>query len=217
LIDQLGGNSVKVKAWEVTAITNFVVAGEAFFGAGFLMSRISNLVSAQGFWAVAMLCFAIGFLIGGIDHGFFEPKGNTRVRLVVQKMSWFFGGVTTYLITLSTFFQYVSGSLRTVLILIGLAQLLTFLILALRIHHFLIVMINYIPILVALFVLNSIGLSSGSGSFYMMFGIIACILAAVFEGIGIDAFTPVDRHGVYHLVMMAAIALLFGAGFRLKA
>jgi hypothetical protein len=208
---------MKAKPIEVTAITNFVAAGEAFFGAGFLLARTPNLGSARGLWAAAMLSFAIGFLIGGIDHGFFELKGNTTSRLIVQKVCWFFGAATTYLITLSTLFQYTDGSLRTILVFVGLAQLVTFQILAIRIHHFLLVMINYIPILVVLFILNLMGLSSGSGSLYMIFGIGACVLAAIFEGIGIDVFTPVDRHGVYHLVMMAGIALFFGAYFQLKA
>jgi hypothetical protein len=208
---------MKAKPWEVTAITNFVAAGEAFWGAGFLLARTPNLGSAQGLWAAAMLTFAIGFLVGGIDHGFFEPKGNTTGRLIVQKVCWFFGGATIYLITLSTLFQYTDGSLRTILIFVGSAQLVTFFILAIRIHHFLLVMINYIPVLLILLILNLMGLSSGSGSLYMIFGIVACMLAAIFEGIGIDVFTPVDRHGVYHLVMMAAIALFFGACFQLKA
>lgn len=208
---------MKVKPWEVTAITNFAAAGEAFLAAGFLLGRTPKLASAQGFWAAAMLCFAVGFLLGGIDHGFFEPKGNTTSRLVVQKISWFFGGATTYLITLSTLFQYTDGSLRSVFVFVGLAQLVAFLTLATRIHHFLLVMINYIPILLVLFILNLIWLSSGSGSLYMIFGIAASVLAATFEAIGIDAFTPIDRHGVYHLVMMAAVALFFGAFFQLKA
>lgn len=134
----------------------------------------------------------------------------------VQKISWFCAGITTFLITLSTAYQFASGSVHAALVLVGLAQLLIFLILALRIHHFLLVIINYIPILVLLLVLNIIGLALGSGSWYMILGITVSIFASVLEGFGVDVFSPVDRHGLYHLVMMVAVAFLFLATFELK-
>ena len=208
-----GGYQIEVKPWEVTAITNFAAAGEAFLAAGFLLGRTPKLASAQGFWAAAMLCFAVGFLLGGIDHGFFEPKGNTTSRLVVQKISWFFGGAA-YLITLRYFNTQMAASGAFCFCRIGTAG---------RIPH-----LQPNPslpsgydqlhsVLLVLFILNLIWLSSGSGSLYMVFGIAASVLAARFEAIGIDAFTPIDRHGDYHLVMMAAVALFFGAFFQLKA
>jgi hypothetical protein len=205
-----------VKAWEVTAITNFTLAGEAFFAAGFLLGKMPFVVSARSFWTLAVLFFAVGFLVAGIDHGFFEPKGNTRARLIVQKVSWFCGGITTFLITISTAYQFASGSLRLALLVVGLALLIIFLIVAIRIHHFLVVLINYVPILLLLLILNIMGLASGSGSWYMILGITISILAAVFEGFGVDIFVPVDRHGLYHLVMMVAVAFLFLATFDLK-
>jgi len=205
-----------MKAFEVTSITNFSVAGEALLAAGFVLGRTQVAISARSLWAVALLLFAIGFMIGGIDHGFFEPKGNTRSRLIVQKVSWFCGGLTTYLIEVSTAYEFTSVRVKMIVALIGAVQLLIFLVLATKNHEYLIVMINYFPALLFLLICNICALGSGVGSWYMIAGIAVTIGASLVELVGVDRFSPVDRHGVYHLVMAVAVALFFLGGLALK-
>jgi hypothetical protein len=54
-------------------------------------------------------------------------------------------------------------------------------------------------------------------SVFMILGILVTFIASALEGIGVDLFAPLDRHGLYHIVMMIAIVLLFVATFGLKA
>jgi hypothetical protein len=205
-----------MKAREVTAITNLTVAAEAFLAAGFLLGRMPGGISSRGLWALAMLFLAVGFLLGGIDHGFFEPQGNTRVRFVIRKACWFCAGIATWLITLSTACQFASGAFRTALFVVASIQLVIFLILATRIHYFLLVMLDYVPALLLVLVLNITGLFSGSGSWYMTVGIALSVFASILEGLRVDVFAPVDRNGLYHLVMMVAVVFLFLAVLGLK-
>ncbi len=205
-----------MKAFEVTSITNFAVAGEALLAAGFVLGKTQITISARSLWAVALLLFAIGFMIGGIDHGFFEPKGNTRSRLIVQKVSWFCGGLTTYLIEVSAAYEFTSVRVQMIVAIIGAVQLLIFLVLATRNHEYLIVMINYLPALLFLLICNIYALSSGVGSWYMIAGVAVTIGASLVELVGVDRFSPVDRHGAYHLVMAVAVTLFFLGGLALK-
>jgi hypothetical protein len=205
-----------MKAWEVTSMTNFMLAGEAFLAAGFLLGRAPLHASAASFWALAMLFLAASMLVGGLDHGFFEQKGDTRDRMIMQKITWVCGGIMTFFTLLTTRYQFASGGLRVTFIIVGLVQLVIFCFLAVRIHNFLVVIINYTPILIVLLILNTIGISAGSGSWYMIVGILISIAASAFQALAVDIFAPVDRNGLYHIVMMAAVIFLFLASFTLK-
>lgn len=200
---------------EVTAITNFLAAGEAFLAAGFLLGRAPLSASAATCWAFATLFLAAGLLAGGLDHGFFEPKGDTRGRMIMQKITWFFVGVTTFFTLLTALYQFAPVGWRLPFIVVGLVQLIIFFFLALRIDNFLVVIINYAPVLIILLILNIVGLSSGSGSWFFIVGILISIAASGVQALGVDRFAPLDRNGLYHIVMMVAIVFLFLGGLGL--
>jgi hypothetical protein len=204
-----------MKAWEVTSITNFVAAGEAFLAAGFLLGRVPPAASAACFWALALLFLAAGLLIGGIDHGFFEQKGDSRSRMIMQKATWICVGLTTFFTLLTALYRFAPAGWRASIIILGLVQFLIFCFFAIRIHKYLVVIINYAPVLLILLVLNIIGLSSGAGSGWFIGGILISILASAFQALGVDRFTPLDRNGLYHVVLMGAVAILFIGGLGL--
>jgi hypothetical protein len=204
-----------MKAWEVTAITNFIAAGEAFLAAGFLLGRTPFSASAAFFWALAVLFLAAGFLFGGLDHGFFEPKGNTRSRMIMQKATWICAGIVTFFTLLTALYQFAPLEWRLPILFLGLVQLLAFCFFAIRTRDFRVVIVNYAPILLILLVLNLFGLVSGSGSWFFIIGILISIAASVLQAMGVDKFSPLDRNGLYHVVLMAAVAFLFIGGLGL--
>jgi hypothetical protein len=204
-----------MKALEVTAMTNFIAAGEAFFAAGFLLGRTPFGASAAFFWGLTILFLAAGFLFGGLDHGFFEAKGNTRGRMIMQKVTWICAGIMTFFTLLTALYQFAPLEWHLPVILLGLVQLLAFCFFAIRTHHFRVVIVNYAPILLILLVLNIIGLPSGSGSGFIIIGILISIAASVLQALGVDRFSPFDRNGLYHVVLMAAVAFLFIGGLGL--
>jgi hypothetical protein len=204
-----------MKAWEVTAMTNFAAAGEAFLAAGFLLGRTPFGASAAFFWGLAVLFLAAGLLVGGLDHGFFEQKGNSRGRMIMQKATWICVGITTFFTLLTLLYQFAPVGWRVPIAIIGLVQFLVYCFFAFRIHNYLVVIINYAPILLILLVLNLTGLPSGSGSWWFIIGILISIAASVVQASGVDRFTPLDRNGLYHIVMMVAIVFLFAGGLML--
>jgi hypothetical protein len=204
-----------MKTWEATSITNFVAAGEAFLAAGYLLGRIEIFATAASFWGLAMLFLALGMLIGGIDHGFFEQKGDSRGRMILQKATWICTGIMTFLTLLTALYRFAPAGWRAPVVLIGLVQFFIFCFFAIRIHKYLVVIINYAPVLLILLVLNIIGLSSGSGSGWFIIGILISIAASGLQALGVDRFSPVDRNGLYHIILMVAIAFLFAGGLGL--
>ena len=206
-----------MKTLEISAVTNFALASETFLAAGILIGRAPTPASAAGFWAIFLLFFAAGCYSGGIDHGFFEPKGDTPSRMVMQKISWIFGGLATFFMLLTLLYQFTSGSLRLAFMVVGLVQLAVFSFLSIRIHNFLIVIMNYAPVLIGLLVLNLLGIATGSGSWYMIVGILVSIAASALEALAVNPFAPADRDGFFHVLLMVAVAFLFVAGFSLKS
>lgn len=204
-----------MKAWEVTAITNFLAAGEAFLAAGFLLGRIPFGVSAAFFWGLTVLFLAAGLLLGGLDHGFFEPKGNTLGRMILRKVTWICVGITTFFTLLTALYRFAPAGWRFPVIIIGLLQLLTFCFFAIRSRNFLVVIINYAPVLLILLALNIFGLPSGSGSWFFIIGILISIAASVIQALGVDKFSPLDRNGLYHVIVMAAVVFFFIGGLAL--
>jgi hypothetical protein len=205
-----------LKAWEVTAMTNFILAGEAFLGAGFLLGRTPFHASSAFFWALALLFFALGTLGGGIDHGFFEPKGDTRGRMIMQKSTWICIGIMTFFSLLTSVYQFAHEGLRGTVILLGIVQFIVFCFFAIRINNYAVVIVNYAPILLILLVLNILGLSSGSGSWSILLGLLISVAASAALAAGSDRFSPLDRSGVYHVLLMAAVVFLFLGGLALK-
>jgi hypothetical protein len=177
-----------MKTWEVTSITNFVAAGEAFLAAGYLLGRIDLS-------ATAACC--------------------SRGRMIMQKATWICIGIMTFFTLLTALYRFASVGWHIPVAIIGFVQFLIFCFFAVRIHKYLVVIINYAPILLLLLVLNLIGLPSGSGSWWFITGILISIAASGLQALGVDNFSPVDRNGLYHIVTMGAIIFFFIGGLDL--
>jgi hypothetical protein len=204
-----------MKAWEITAATDFILAGETFLAAGLLLGRAPSAPSAALYWALSMLCMALAALLGGLDHGFLEPKGDSRPRRILQKTTWMFIGGITFFSLQTAAWQFGSAAWRAGAVGIGLLQLAVFCFFALRTGEYLVVILNYAPVLILLLVLNILGLPGGSGSWQIVAGLSISTAASAVQALGIDRFSPVDRNGLYHLGMMAAVILLWLGGLTL--
>lgn len=86
------------------------------------------------------------------------------------------------------------------------------------VDSFLVVVVNYLPVILAMLAFNLQGLwrRSGDGHWTMVFGILVLLLASAVQALGIDTFSPVDHNGLYHLISMPGVILLYFGGRRLK-
>jgi hypothetical protein len=201
---------------ELTAITNFIWASELFLFAGLLLGQRWPHDSAAFLWALVMLAMGVSAFIGGIDHGFFEPKGESASRVVVQKATWIAIGGLTVLIVLAVARQFAPPAWFRYIVCLGLVHFAVFVVAALRARTFAVVVINYSPVIVTMLVLNVAGTRHGSGSWQMTLGVVLSGVATLAEALGVHILSPIDRNGLYHIILMVAAVFLFLGGFRLK-
>jgi len=198
----------------VTAITNFILAGEAFFVSGLFFARPKEARSAAWYWQLALLALACTALIGGIDHGFFEVHGQTPIRKTIAHVNWFFIGLLTFCILLCTTRQFFNPPWRRYAAVVAAVQLGAYTILIPLVDDYQLVMLNYAPVMLLLLVCNLWG-GHRKGSPALTIGILIAFGASAVQAAGIDVFSPLDRNGLYHLGLMAAVWFFYRGGLRL--
>jgi len=199
----------------VTAITNFVWAGETLALGGFLLARAGRVSSAAGWWALALLAMGASALIGGLSHGFFEPEGDTPARRAMDKAKDLAAGAVAFFVLLTAGRQFFGPRAQVVVLVVALVQLGAFAAAVLLLDSFLVVIIDYALPVLLLLVLSILGLPSGTGSWQMIAGLALAVAASVLQALGVDRFSPLDRNGLYHVVLMVATVFLFLGGLRL--
>ena len=198
----------------VTAITDFMLACEVFFLAGLTAGRVKARFSAAWFWAAALALLGLGALIGGIDHGFFEPANLPRYFIV--RVDWIVLGAMTFGLLMATAKQFFSPAVQRVVAIAGIVQFATDTAAVLLVDSFLDVILNYAPVIVLLLAMNIRGLKDRSGSWPMIAGVLIQFLASAIQAMGVDALSPLDHNGLYHVVSMVGVAYLYAGGKRLK-
>jgi len=199
----------------VTSITNFILACEAFFLTGLFFARAKAPRSAAWFWQMALLTLSTTALLGGIDHGFFEVFGQIPVRKVIEHSNWMLIGLLTFFAFLTAARQFLVDPWRRTAYILAVIQLVVFAILDLSVDNFLMVMLNYAPVMLLLLVFSLRGLKDGSGSWALVIGILLIFVSSGLQAAGLDLFSPFDRNSLYHFGMMLAVVFLYRGGLNL--
>jgi hypothetical protein len=199
-----------VTAPALTSITDFLLAGELLFLAGMMASTPKARFSAAWFWTCALLLMGIGALIGGIDHGFFEILNQPRY--LIQRTNWVVLAAMTFCLLMATAKQYFPPAWQRVLLVIGIVQFVADVAAILLVDSFLDVVLNYAPVILLLLAMNLTGLNKGIGSWEIIAGILILLAASAIQALGVDVFSPLDHNGLYHVISMAGVALLYLGG-----
>ncbi len=197
----------------ITAITDLLLAGEALLIGGLLLGMRTDLCTSGGMWALAMVFLGLSALTGGIDHGFFElPEGNVQGRVVMQKITWLLIGVMTFLVLFSSVLEFVSPRYHVPFMLAGALQFAVFTVFVLRSERFLVVILNYLPVILLFLALNLFFLDTDRGNMYLIVGILVSFLASAVQIANPSILHPLDGNGLYHLIMMIAVVFFYYGG-----
>ena len=199
----------------VTALTDFVLAGEGLLVAGLLIARPKARYSAAWFWQMALLLLAVSAFLGGVDHGFFQPAGETHERRVVHHATWIVIGLLTVATALTIAEQFL-GRWRRAAYAAAAVQFAAYLVAIPIVDSYAVVIINYVPVMLWSLVCNVRGLRDGSGTWPMILSIVVALLSSAAQALNWRLSDVVDRNGVYHLGMMVAVWLWYKGGLRLK-
>jgi hypothetical protein len=200
----------------LSAITNFILACETFLLAGLFLARLKTRYSAAWFWQLVLFTLATTALVGGIDHGFFEVFGQIPARKVIEYTTWLLIGLLTFFVFLTLAQQFLVASWKRYACIAACTQLVAFTVLVLFVDNFLLVMVNYAPIMLLLLTYSLQGLKQGTGSWAMIIGILFSFLASGLQVAGVDIFSPFDRNSLYHFGIMVAVVFFYRGGLRLK-
>ena len=83
--------------------------------------------------------------------------------------------------------------------------------------NFLVVILNYAPVMILFLILNFVGLFSQNGSGIMIIGLLLSFVASVVQALGVDWFSPLDGDGLYHVILMVSVFFLYRGGLLLKS
>ena len=203
-----------INALAVTAITDLILASEALFFAGMLMQLPKERMSAAWLWSFAMAFLGLAGLLGGIDHGFIEPAGLSRT--VIQRANWLVLGAMTLCVVLTIAAQFFRGRTARLVLAAGIVQFLCFIAAAFLADSYIVVIVNYAPVMAWFLVMNMLRLKQGEGSWQMIAGSLVLFLASAVQALRIDVLTPLDHNGLYHVISMPGVFLLFLGGRRLQ-
>ena len=202
-------------ALTVAAITNFILACETFLFTGMLVKTEKAPQSAAWFWTWALGLLGLGALLGGIDHGFVESLGSAA-RHSLQRINWLVLGGATFCALMATARQFFPPTVQRIVTILGILQLLAFAVLVLATGDFLVVILNYAPVILLLLVCSLLELRGETASWPMIIGLVILVLASAIQALGVDTFSPLDRSGLYHVISMVGVVFLYLAGLRLK-
>jgi hypothetical protein len=197
----------------LTSITDFILAAGTLFLAGLLGGALKSRFSAAWYWAGMLGLLGLGALLGGIDHGFIEPAQLPRYW--IQRSDWIVLGAATFCVLQATAKQFFPPRAQRIVLIIGAMQLAVNISVDLLIDSFLDVALNYVPVMILLLAVNTARLRTG-GSWQMTAGVLTLFAATGIQVAGFDALTPLDHNGVYHVVSLLGVVLLYFAGLRLK-
>lgn len=199
----------------VNSITNVILACEAFFLSGLFYSRPKIKHSVAWYWQWSLLTLSASALLGGIDHGFFEIYGQTPLRKIIEHANWLLIGGLTLTVFLTSTRQFIRPGWHKYFYVAAGLQFALYAVVIICVDNFLVVILNYTPVMIWMLAGNLRGLKRGNGSKAMITGILLGFIASGIQASGIDVFSPVDRNSLYHFGMMAAVIFFYRGGLRL--
>src|ERR1035437_10551394 len=107
-------------AHAITSITNFLLAAEVFFLAGRMSGTPKVRFSAAWYFSGVLLLLGVAALLGGIDHGFFEPANMPRY--LIQRSDWIVFGGVTFCLLMTTAKQFFSPRVQRVVFIAAVVQ-----------------------------------------------------------------------------------------------
>ena len=94
---------------------------------------------------------------------------------------------------------------------IGLVQLAVFTITVINVNWFLLVVLNYMPVMVFFLIMNIVRRKSFAGAGWMITGVVISFVASGIQMAHISQNNPFNHNCYYHVGMMVAV-IFFGLG-----
>ncbi|NVJ90225.1 MAG: hypothetical protein HWE34_01130 [Methylocystaceae bacterium] len=198
-----------------SALTDVILACLQAFAAGLLIRPDVEKKSAAWFWAIAMTLIATTFLLGAIDHGFFETARHwlhEPLKIATRVCA----AITSIFICIAAALQFLGRRSRKAVYIISTsvnAVVITALFLS---DNFFIVMASYSASMLLMLGMHINGLRKGTGSIAMIIGVVITFIASSLPIIGYEFFTGFGIYATYHIALMPAVLCFYIGGLKLN-
>jgi len=180
----------------MTLITDYVLAAvTAWLCFSLLKHRESQ--RSRLLWAVAFAALAVGALLGGTWHGFFQNDYLWKATVLTV-------GVASFAMVAGSAFAALSGAVRHVLIWVAGGKLLTYVYWTPRHDEFIYVVIDS-GIAFALVA----ALHLWRFNAWVVAGVAVSLVAALVQASGFAPHPHFNHNDLYHVIQIAAMVLLY--------
>lgn len=195
----------------VTTITDYLLAAQA---AGYSFSLWQRFGSAghrsHFFWSMAFAMLAVGAFVGGTSHGF-HPYLSVTTTKVIWKSTVYSIGFVSFFISVGTAYASLSGFVLRAVLVVASLQLAAYGFWMIRQNDFLFVVLDYVPSLVAVIVLQVLAYRKfrAASAKWLISGVLVSFAAAGIQVSGFDLHVHFNHNDLYHVVQMLGIYLFY--------
>ncbi|WP_417788828.1 DUF6962 family protein [Terasakiella pusilla] len=197
-----------------SALTDVILACLQAFAAGCLIRPDVVKTSAAGVWALSMSLIAFTFMLGAIDHGFFEPVAHwlhEPLKITTRALA----AVTSFFICVTAALQFLQSHHRKLVYIVSAAVNAAVILSLFLTDNFFIVMGTYSAAMLFLLTLSILGLKKGTGSLALTGGIVITFVASSLPIVGFELFSGFGIYATYHVVLMPAVLCFYLGGLKL--
>lgn len=195
----------------LSALTDVILACMQAFAAGLLFRPGLRAGSPAGLWAGTMTLIAAVFMVGAIDHGFFEPIDHPLHPVLMSATRVLVAAVSFMMIAVAAV-RFLGPQARRVVLVLGALGNAAVGVLVVLSDNFFIVIAGYSVALLLLLALNIAGLRNGTGSRAMIVGIVITFVASALPLVGYEAVAGLGVYATYHIALMPAVVAFYLAG-----
>lgn len=200
---------------QLTAITDFIFAGELLFFAGLLFVGPKKNFSAAWFWQWTIILMALAAFFGGIDHGFLQPIGE-EIRIPVRRIVWVIFGLMSLTILQTWSKQFLTVKMQRLVSYISILQFVIYSVFGIFTYLFIYSALNVLPTHLVLLGACVLACKKNKKYLPLIIGLVVTLVASIVQMLGIDLFYPLDRNGLYHIIAMIGAYYLYKGGLVLK-
>lgn len=186
----------------MTLLTDYLLAAVTAW-LGFLLWRERSGQLSRLFWCIAFAALALGAFLGGTWHGFAQSDPLWIATLVMI-------GIASCAMVAGSLFATLTGAPRNVMLWLAGGKLLFYVNSLLERTDFRIVIVDSA---IAFAVIAALHLWKWNG--FLLAGVAVSVAAALVQASGFALHQHFNHNDLYHLIQIAAMALLYRGARRL--
>jgi hypothetical protein len=162
------------------------------------------------YWGIAFGATAIAAFIGGTYHGFLNYLG-LREEFILWKLTMFFAGVMSLTMITGSLYSIANQSILRLFLGAAVLKFVVFLFFMLMSNNFSVVVLDYIPAMIGVFVCHLIGglKSNSRGHFWIIIGVLISFLSAWLQQRHIMLHQNFNHNDLYHVLQTLAMTVFY--------